>query len=70
MNIVYKKEIPFKELDRGEVFWGFGGLYMKIKEVEASDGALLNAVFLMHGGLFLFTDDEEVIKVNGAFVVE
>lgn len=71
MNIIYtNKEISFKELECGEVFASLGGLFIKISEIKDTDGTLLNAVFLDKGDLGSFTDDEKVVRVNGAFIVE
>lgn len=71
MNIIYKnKEASFEEIECGEVFSCFGILYMKIKEMKNIEGTLSNVVLLDKGDLTLFTDNEKVIRVNGAFVVE
>ena len=71
MNIIYKnKEASFEEIECGEVFSSFGTLYMRINEMKNIDGTLLNAVFLDQGDLTLFTDNEKVVRVNGAFIVE
>lgn len=67
MKIEYKKEsmVPFDKLESGTVFKYVGDLYMKV-----TGNCTQNAVDLMSGNLVAFNDLNEVLVVDGTFVID
>lgn len=65
MEISFKKDVKFGELDFGEVFMNdCGDFFMKIRPIED-----INAIDLIYGRSFSFDDNLEVQFLDAKLIV-
>lgn len=62
INIKMPRDIPFESLDYGDVFYVYGGVYIKIIPSNGDDS--YNAVNLSVGSLEYFDNGKLVNKLN------
>lgn len=64
VNIKMPRDIPFENLDCGDVFYAYSGAYMKIIPLLDRSDDLYNAVNLSDGSLEYFDDGDLVDKLD------
>ena len=66
INIKMPRDVPFKELNIGSLFYVYDGAYIKIDYVMDEDGVDgFNAVSLRNGSLEYVDDDKLIQKLDG-----
>ena len=65
VDIKMPRDVPFEDIDCGDVFYAYRGAYMKIIPLLDKDDDLYNAVNLSDGSLEYFDDGKLVNKLDG-----